>query len=53
MILASYPRNRPWRPIGMGAIRISHCLGNMLTDVGKVVNLTYIFLLLVLIFVRG
>jgi hypothetical protein len=58
-----YPHNRPWRPVGFEMLRIAHCLGNWLTDGGKVVSPThrqrfthykhYIFLLLLLISVSG
>jgi hypothetical protein len=37
----SYPRNRPWRPIGLWDVRIPHCLDNRLTDGGNVVSPTH------------
>jgi hypothetical protein len=37
----SYPRNRPWRPIGCKMLKIPHCLDNRLTSGGKVVSPTH------------
>jgi hypothetical protein len=36
----SYPRNRPWSPIGFEMIRIPHCLDNRLIDGGEDVSPT-------------
>jgi hypothetical protein len=38
----SYPRNRPWAPVGLPDVKDpTHCLDNRLTDGGKVVSPTH------------
>jgi hypothetical protein len=37
----SYPRNRPWRPIGLWDVKIPRRLNNRLRDGGKVVSPTH------------